>query len=221
MGACTVTVTTPSKTVALPTSRVAFATTTCPAMRAALAHYRTVFSFGRVPQAGELSGVAALCLTPQTWIDDWNAEYRRRLTVLTAGLRGINQEIGREVYQIQRPEGGWYFALRMAQHLFPASVTSGVHAAAVLLNYGQHRRDSGVAMLPGELFGYGLGYPQRWLTLRGSLAVAGDELLVCVQRLREVALLLCGPHGPSTVGHALARARAIADLDRIVTQRCY
>lgn len=46
---------------------------------AALAHYRTVFSFGRVPQAGELSGVAALCLTPQSWIANWNTEHRRRL----------------------------------------------------------------------------------------------------------------------------------------------
>ncbi|MGH3847078.1 MAG: aminotransferase class I/II-fold pyridoxal phosphate-dependent enzyme [Pseudonocardiaceae bacterium] len=54
MGECTVTVVTPSKTVALPTARVAFATTTSPGMRAALAHYRTVFSFGRVPQSGEL-----------------------------------------------------------------------------------------------------------------------------------------------------------------------
>lgn len=60
----TVTITTPSKTVALPTSRVAFVTTTHIAMGSALDHYRTVFSFGRVPQAGELSGVAALCLTP-------------------------------------------------------------------------------------------------------------------------------------------------------------
>lgn len=62
MGEWTVTVVTPSKTVALPTARVAFATTTSPMMRAALAHYRTVFSFGRVSQYGELSGVAALCL---------------------------------------------------------------------------------------------------------------------------------------------------------------
>lgn len=222
MGECTVTVMTPSKTVALPTARVAFATTTCPTMRAALAHYRTVFSFGRTPQSGELSGIAALCLTPQSWIEDWNAEYRRRLDVLGVGLDDINQELSAEVYQIQHPEGGWYFALRVARHLFPAGVTSGVHAAAVLLNYGQDRRDSGVAMLPGELFGYGLGSrPQQWLTLRGSLAVSRDELLVCLQRLREVALLLRGPLGHSTVGHALARARVLTDLDQILTKRRY
>lgn len=221
MGKCTVTVVTPSKTVALPTARVAFATTTNAGMRAALAHYRTVFSFGRVPQTGELPGVAALCLTPQSWIEDWNTEYRRRLAVLTAGLDRINTELGAEVYQIGHPEGGWYFALRIARDLFPATVTSGVHAGVVLLNYGQGRRESGAAMLPGELFGYGLDGPARWLTLRGTLAVTPDDLLATVQRLREVALLLRGPAGPSIVGHALSRARAVADLDRVVAQRRY
>ncbi len=97
MGERTVTVVTPSKTVALATARVAFATTTSPRMRAALAHYRAVFSFGRVPQAGELPSVAALCLTPQNWIEDWNTEYRHRLALLTAGLGDINQELGAEV----------------------------------------------------------------------------------------------------------------------------
>lgn len=100
-------------------------------------------------------------------------------------------------------------------------MTSGVHAAAVLLNYGQGRRESGLAMLPGELFGYDLDGPQRWLTLRGSLAVALDDLRVCVQRLCEVAVALRGPRGPSTVDHALTRVRGIADLDQIVTQRRY
>jgi aspartate/methionine/tyrosine aminotransferase len=221
MGDWTVSITTPSKTVALATARVAFATTISAGMRAALAHYRTVFSFGRVPQAGELSGVAALCLTPQSWIEHWNTEYRRRLALLTTGLEGINAELGAEVYRIQHPEGGWYFALRVTRDLFPREVSSGVHAAAVLLNYGQDRRDTGIAMLPGELFGYNLDGPQRWLTLRGSLAVTPTHLQVCVQRLREVALLVRGPRGPATVNHTLSRTRAVADLDRIVTQRRY
>jgi aspartate/methionine/tyrosine aminotransferase len=222
MDRCTVTVMTPSKTVALATSRVAFVTTACPRMRAALVHYRTVFSYGRVPQSGELSGVAALCLTPQSWIEGWNAEYRRRLDTFTAGLHGINVELGCEIYRLTAPEGGWYFALRIARHLFGAGVTSGMHAAAVLLNYGRLRRDAGLAMLPGELFGYDLGRTvPEWLTLRGSLAVGSDDLLLCLRRLREIALLLRGPHGPSTVGHALALARTIADLDRILTQRRY
>ncbi|HET9118379.1 MAG TPA: hypothetical protein VFN75_09985 [Pseudonocardiaceae bacterium] len=157
--------------MALPTARVAFATTTNRGMRAALAHYRTVFSFGRVPQFWELSGVAALCLTPQSWIDGWNTEYRRRLALLTAGLERINADFGGQVYQVDLPQAGWYFALRIARDLFPATVTSGVHAGVVLCNYGQGRRESGMAMLPGELFGYGLHGPQRWLTLRGTLAV--------------------------------------------------
>lgn len=88
------TVVTSSKTVALPTARVAFVTTINPGMRAALSHYRTVFSFGHAPQAGELSALAALCLTPRSWIEDWNTEYRRRLALLTAGLEGINADLG-------------------------------------------------------------------------------------------------------------------------------
>ncbi|MGH8879558.1 MAG: aminotransferase class I/II-fold pyridoxal phosphate-dependent enzyme, partial [Stackebrandtia sp.] len=220
---CTITVVTPSKTVALPTARVAFATTTNPGMRAALAHYRTVFSFGRVPQTGELPGVAALCLTPQTWIEHWNAEYARRLALLTVGLDRINTELGTEVYRIDPPQGGWYFALRIARDLFPP-VTSGVHAGVVLCNYGQGRRDTGVAMLPGELFGYSLhsGHPGEWLTLRGTLAASPGDLLSCVQRLRDVARLLRGPHGPSVVAQALCRGRAVVpDLDRVVTRRRY
>lgn len=142
---------------------MAYATTTNLVMRAALAHYGTVFSFGRVPQTGELSGVAALCLTPDSWVDGWNAVYRARLAVLAGGIDAINRDVGCEVFQLQHPQGGWYFALRIAQHLFGADVTSGVHAASVLLNYGQDRRDTGIAMLPGELFGYGLDGPQRWL----------------------------------------------------------
>ncbi|MGH3767233.1 MAG: pyridoxal phosphate-dependent aminotransferase [Pseudonocardiaceae bacterium] len=223
MGECTVTVVTPSKTVALPTARVAFATTTNAGMRAALAHYRTVFSFGRVPQTGELSGLAALCLTPQNWIEDWNAEYRRRLALIIVGLGAVNAEVGGEVYRVDHPQGGWYFALRIARDLFPAGVTSGVHAGAVLLNYGVNHHESGVALLPGELFGYGLhDGRQRWLTLRGTLAVDSDDLLVSIQRLREIALLLGGPAGPSIVAQALCRARReVPDLDQIVAQRRY
>ncbi len=204
MSDCTVSVVTPSKTVALPTARVAFATTTNPAMRATLAHFRTVFSFGRVPQCGELTGVAALCLTPQAWIDAWNSEYRRRLGVLRAGLRAVNSELGCEVYQVPPPQGGWYFTLRVARHLFPADVTSSVHAAVVLAHYDQDCHDSGLAMLPGELFGHGLpGCPEPWLTLRGSLAVDEDTLRICVERLRDAALRLRGPDGSTAVRHAL------------------
>ena len=221
MSDCTVTITTPSKTVALPTVRVAFVTTTSAVMRSALTHYRTVFSFGRVPQIGELSGVAALCLTPQTWIDGWNAEYRRRFGVLTAALDGINEEVGCEVYQAGRPEGGWYFTLRVARRLFPADVTSGVHASAVFLNYGQDRTESGVAMLPGELFGHGLGIPEQWLILRSSLAVDCHDLRTCVERLGEVAHLMRGPYRFGAVQHALTSAHAIVDLDRILAQRRY
>ncbi|MDQ3988307.1 MAG: pyridoxal phosphate-dependent aminotransferase [Actinomycetota bacterium] len=215
----TVTITTSSKTVALPTARVAFATTTSAAMRAALLHYRTVFSFGRVPQTGELTAAAALCLTPQSWVEDWNAEYRRRLGCLTESLGAINRELGYELYRADESEGGWYFTLRIRRCRLPRPVASGVHASALLLNYAPHRHDSGVGLLPGELFGHDLDGTDEWLTLRGTLAVEPGELRLFAARLREVAILLRGPDGVSVVRHALATAAAVADLDRIVSQR--
>lgn len=221
MSDCTVTVTTSSKTVALPTARVAFATTTNTAMLAALAHYRTVFSFGRVPQAGELTAAAALCLTPQSWIDGWNAECRRRLAYVTDAMAAVNREVGCEFYCVDQPEGGWYFALRIRRCQLPGSVASGMHACAVLVNYAPDQQDSGVAMLPGELFGHDLDGTEEWLTLRGTLAVDAEELRRFVARLRDVAVLVRGPNGCSIVRRALARAAAVADLDRVLSQRRY
>ena len=78
-----------------------------------------------------------------------------------------------------------------------------------------------MGLLPGELFGYDLDGTDEWLTLRGTLAVEPGELRLFVARLRDVAMLLRGPDGVSVVRHALATAAAVADLDRIVSQRRY
>src|ERR1022692_4667030 len=60
MSSWSLSVATASKTFALPTARVAFAATTSPRLRRAVAHYRTVFSQGRVPQVTELMAAAAI-----------------------------------------------------------------------------------------------------------------------------------------------------------------
>ncbi|MGI8310360.1 hypothetical protein [Saccharopolyspora hattusasensis] len=65
--------------LALPTSRIAFAHTNNKALRSALAHYRTMLSYGRVPQGDELTAAAAICLTPQHWIDRWDRTYAQRV----------------------------------------------------------------------------------------------------------------------------------------------
>jgi aspartate/methionine/tyrosine aminotransferase len=149
----TLTVVTPSKTFALPTARVAFTATTSPRLRGAVEHYRTVFSQGRVPQATELTATAALCLTSQAWIDGWNATYRSRLGRLTERITAINAEAGFEAFEVVPPEGGWYLPLRISPRLIPKAA-SGVDAFAVLLHYGDVDPDSGIGMLPGELFGH-------------------------------------------------------------------
>lgn len=218
----TVTVTTPSKTVAFPTCRVAFASTTNKALRNSLAHYRTVLGYGRVPQVDELTGIAALCLTPQSWIDDWNRHYRNRLDFLQAEIANINTALGFEAFQLQPPDGGWYAALRISPKVFSTKLESSVDAFSVLLHYGEDNKDSGIAMLPGELFGYRHrpDDPDSPFVLRGNFAVGLDVVREFAARLRDAAFCLRA-WGPQIEEHAKRRARAVADVDSIVRHLRY
>jgi aspartate/methionine/tyrosine aminotransferase len=210
------TVATASKTFALPTARVAFTATTNRWLRRAVAHYRTVFSQGRVPQVTELMAIAAMCLTPQAWIDGWNAEYRARLTSLTSRIEAINTDVGFPAIRADPPQGGWYVPLRIASRLIPGAASS-VDAFTALMHYGEARRNTGVALLPGDLFGcrdHGKGF-----LLRATLAPAEPELREFTSRLREAAGVLTGPDGQRVVKQALRRARAVADVDAILS-RC-
>lgn len=126
----TLTVVTASKTFALPTARVAFAATTNPALLRAVAHYRTVLSQGRVPQIDELAAAAAICWTPQSWIDGWNSRYRAALAGIQEALRTVNATAGSDALTIGDPEGGWYLPLRVSPRLMPQA-NSGVDAFAV------------------------------------------------------------------------------------------
>ncbi|MCS7484687.1 aminotransferase class I/II-fold pyridoxal phosphate-dependent enzyme [Umezawaea endophytica] len=215
----TVTVTTPSKTFAYPTCRIAFAATTNQKLRDSLAHYRTLFSYGRVPQIDELSGIAALCLTPQTWVDDWNRVYRSKLAFLQSELANINDALGFNAFHLDKPEGGWYASLRVSPRIFSTKLTSSIDAFAVLLHYGEDRTDTGVALLPGELFGYRYrpDNPDDTFILRGNLAVGFDDLREATARLRSMAFAL-RTWGPQIEGRAKQRARAVADVDGIVSR---
>lgn len=224
----TLTVVTASKTFALPTARVAFATTTNPALLAAVGHYRTALSQGRVPQIDELSAAAAICWTPQSWIDGWNGRYRARLARIQEALRSVNTAAGFDAFTIGSPEGGWYLPLRVSPRLMPQA-TSGIDAFAVLLHYGGDTRDSGIALLPGELFGYGAraqGRPvgasrPEELLLRGTLAAEERDIEKFIARLTDASTALLGPDGPEITQTALKRARRIADVDEILaTRRC-
>lgn len=213
----TVTVATSSKTFALPTSRVAFATTTSPRLLGALRHYRTVFSMSRPPQVTELTAAAALCLTPATWAQEWNRHYRSAYQALAPRLAAVNAEAGFAACTVREPEGGWYLRLRFSPRLFGGQATSAVDAFAVMLHYGHGQRDTGIGFLPGELFG------QRdhrdGFAVRGSLAVSPAELGAFARRLSDAVGVLRGPDGPSIVSYARRRARAVCDLDAIL-ERC-
>ncbi|MFF5264610.1 aminotransferase class I/II-fold pyridoxal phosphate-dependent enzyme [Actinomadura viridis] len=218
----TLSVVTPSKTFALPTARVAFAATTNPALRQAIVHYRTVLSQGRVPQVSELTAAAAICLTPQNWIDAWNAACRNALASITCNLDRINASLGYRAVWADPIEGGWYLPLRLSPALLPGAVSS-VDAFAALLHYGGADRASGIALLPGELFGHRLGQTDRSgaFLLRGTLAAGGSDLCRFVSRLGHAATVWSGPTGPEVIAAALRRARTIADLDAILASTRY
>ncbi|MEO3858541.1 aminotransferase class I/II-fold pyridoxal phosphate-dependent enzyme [Acrocarpospora sp. B8E8] len=203
----TLSVVTASKTFALPTARIAFATTTNPWLFQSVAHYRTVLAHGRVPQITELTAAAALCLTPQSWIDDWNRRYQRALGDLTHRIDLVNGAVGFDAFQIEPPEGGWFLPLRVSPRLMPGA-SSGIDAFAVLLH------TAGVALLPGELFGY-RDHADGFF-LRGSLAVGGDTLRRVAVALQDAAVELVSPDGPRLVEQAVKRARQVADIDAIL-----
>lgn len=209
----TVTVVTPSKTFALATSRVAFAATSNQALRHALSHYRTVFSHGRTPQIDEVTGIAAICLTPQRWIDRWNTHYRDTLHWMRSELADINAEVGFDAFTLELPQGGWYAPLRMSRRLVPG-VTNAVDALAVLLHYGRDQADTGIGVLPGELFGLAPGATD--FALRATFAGDHTELRRSLDRFRQVARALTGPDGARLITEACARARKVADLDAIL-----
>jgi hypothetical protein len=114
-----------------------------------------------------------------------------------------------DAFRIQAPEGGWYVPLRLAPRLIPA-VASSVDALAVLLHYGGADPDSGIGLLPGELFGH-RDYRDGFL-LRGTLTADDEDRRRFITRLREATTALCGPDG---------RARAMADLDTILANSRY
>jgi len=210
-----VSIVTPSKTVAYPTGRVAFAAASNTRMRAALDHYRTVFSHGRVPQSGELTSAAALCLTPQRWVDAWNECFRASLRSLTREIARLNSELGVAAFALDQPQGGWYAPLRIRRDLFGARVATGIDAQSVLLYYGGDDRESGIAMLPGELFGH--PSDRDWHALRVNVAVKADTIDRFVVRLRAVAHALRSDTRDDVVAYALARARRVVpELDATV-----
>ncbi|MEU5885007.1 aminotransferase class I/II-fold pyridoxal phosphate-dependent enzyme [Spirillospora sp. NPDC047279] len=226
----TLSVVTSSKTFAAPTTRIAFAATTNPSLRAAAAHYRTVLSHGRVPQVNELTAAAAICLTPQAWIDTWNTTYQASLRRLNQRLDDINRRLGYRAVWADPIDGGWYLPLRLSRRLLPPAASS-VDAAAALLHYGGNDPNTGIAMLPGELFGHrpapttaiAMNPPNDAdaFLLRGTLAPDERELERFTDRLGHAITAWSAPDGTDLIRRALRRARTVADLDTILANTHY
>jgi hypothetical protein len=75
---------------------------------------------------------------------------------------------------------------RLAPRLIPAAASS-VDAFAVLLHYGGADPDSGIGLLPGELFGH-RDYRDGFL-LRGTLAADDEDRRRFITRMREATTL--------------------------------
>jgi hypothetical protein len=136
----------------------------------------------------------------------------------------LNAELGEPVFALTTPEGGWYMTLGIRADLFPPAVTNGVDALAVCLHYQPDRLDSGIALLPGELLGFGLTPPttrHAIHTLRGTLAVDHATLDEFVHRLRDLALTMRRPDVTGTVQRALQRVSKVADITRVLRERTF
>lgn len=166
----------------------------------------------------ELTAAAAICLTPQIWIDEWNSHYRTRLAELSTRIDAINGTAGFEAFRIQTPDGGWSLPLHVSPTLIPGAASS-VDAFAVLMHYGGDSHGSGIAMLPGELFGY-RAHGTKFV-LRATLAASEEDLRRFTDRLRDATTRLTSPEGPCLVQQALKRARMIADVDAILASCRY
>lgn len=65
-----------------------------------------MLSHGRVPQISELTAAAAICLTPQTWIDGWNSRYQAAQADITRHLHQINTRLSYHAVSADPIEGG-------------------------------------------------------------------------------------------------------------------
>ena len=74
-------------------------------------------------------------------------------------------------------------------------------------------------MLPGELFGQ--RSCKEGFILRGTLAASDTDLELFTQRLAKAAMLLRSPDGPAIVEHALRRAGAVCDIEKILAHCRY
>lgn len=201
----TVSIVSPSKTYACPTSRVAFAATRNARLAAQLDVWRTGYAYGRVPQVCEVTAAAALAFTPQAWISSWNQLYQQRFRTLLQGLDEINRDCGSELFHATAPHAGWYVLLEVSPNLCPG--LTGIETWAVLLDA------AGLGVLPGELF----GYPTRGTRyrMRLSLATSPGDLAEAITRLRRLVETLRGQDAAAVTTGALQRARAVADLRQI------
>jgi hypothetical protein len=153
-------------------------------------------------------------------VDAWNDCFRASVRSLTREVARLNTELGADAFAVGRPQGGWYVPLRIRRELFGDRVTTGVDAQSIMLYYGVDDRESGIAMLPGELFGHPSG--REWHTLRATIAVSADTLDQLVARLRALACAMRPDTRDDVVAYALARARRVVpSLDATVSNIHY
>lgn len=193
-----VSIVTSSKTFALPTTRISHATTGNNELREGMMYYRSALSQGRVPQIEELFSLAAICFTPTEWINGWNNLAEQNLKYLKKEMSILNKQIGFVAYDFEMPDGGWYLPLRISRKLLPALVSSSTELAYLLCAYSQEK-ESGIAALPGELFGYRMSDSNEWFSLRLNIANDQNFLDELISRLQDFAAFTKSDAAASTV----------------------
>lgn len=181
-----VSIVTSSKTFALPTSRISFAASGNAELRYKILHYRSILSQGRVPQINELFSLAAMSFTPLSWIESWNKRTRSNLNMLKRGINLINLKYETEVYAFEMPDGGWYLPLRISRKFMGDRIASSVELSYLLACYSD-AYNSGIAALPGEMFGYTNQNTNDWYALRLNIADNESFVMEIINRLDDFA----------------------------------
>ncbi len=211
--------TSPSKTYALPTSRVCFIATTNTELYSAMEHYQILMSFGRVSQIDELCALVAMLCTPSEWVTRNNKIYESNLKYLQNAVADINTQYGhgKSLITLIRPEGGWYFIMKISKQCTDWEVGHSIEFLNVLLTYSGKAR-SGIACLPGELFGYTAADEYIY---RCTLAVSKPTMDEFIARLTEIMKLLSSSKRQKILDNCSRGLNEIVNVEKLMENTRY
>jgi len=208
-----------SKTYALPTARVSFTGTKNKALFKAMEHYQILLSYGRISQIDELTALVAILCTPQKWIDEYNAIYRKNLRYLDSRVTELNKKNfgDKKIISINRPDGGWYFILLIDKSIVDSKIDSSLGFLSIMLSYS-NEQNSGIACLPGELFGYING---NKFAFRGTLAIAEKDMQRLITYLDDMLKILTSEESAILIEQKVKELGEMLDIGKLMENTRY